>query len=84
VLVAATLAIGNVIVIEAGLTFLGMGVPPPSASWGSIFYDGKDVVGTAWWISISAGVALVITVLAVNLVADGLREALNARQLPAR
>jgi len=84
VLVAATLAIGNVIVIEAGLTFLGMGVPPPSASWGSIFYDGKDVVGTAWWISISAGAALVITVLAVNLVADGLREALNARQLPAR
>jgi len=83
VLVAATLAIGNVIVIEAGLTFLGMGVRPPNASWGSIFYDGRDV-GAAWWISMFAGVALVITVLAVNLVADGLREALNARQLPAR
>jgi len=84
VLVAATLAIGNVIVIEAGLTFLGMGVRPPKASWGSIFYDGMRNVGGAWWISISAGAALVITVLAVNLVADGLREALNARQLPAR
>jgi peptide/nickel transport system permease protein len=84
VLVAATLAIGNVIVIEAGLTFLGMGVRPPNASWGSIFYDGMRDVGVAWWVSISAGVALVITVLAVNLVADGLREALNARQLPAR
>jgi len=84
VLVAATLAIGNVIVIEAGLTFLGMGVRPPNASWGSIFYDGMRDVRAAWWISISAGAALVITVLAVNLVADGLREALNARQLPAR
>ena len=84
VLVAATLAIGNVIVIEAGLTFLGMGVGSPNASWGSVFYDGMRDVGAAWWISISAGAALVITVLAVNLVADGLREALNARQLPAR
>jgi peptide/nickel transport system permease protein len=84
VLVAATLAIGNVIVIEAGLTFLGMGVRPPNASWGSIFYDGMRDVRAAWWISISAGAALVITVLAVNVVADGLREALNARQLPAR
>jgi len=84
VLVAATLAIGNVIVIEAGLTFLGMGVRTPNASWGSIFYDGMGDVRGAWWISISAGAALVITVLAVNLVADGLREALNTRQLPAR
>jgi len=84
VLVAATLAIGNVIVIEAGLTFLGMGVRAPNASWGSIFYDGMGDVRGAWWISISAGAALVITVLAVNLVADGLREALNTRQLPAR
>ena len=84
VLVAATLAIGNVIVVEAGLTFLGTGVRPPNASWGSVFYDGMRDVGAAWWVSVSAGAALVITVLAVNLVADGLRQALNARQLPAR
>ena len=84
VLVAATLAIGNVIVIEAGLTFLGMGVRTPNASWGSIFYDGMRNVAAGWWIPVSAGAALVITVLAVNLVADGLREALSARQLPAR
>lgn len=84
VLVAATLAIGNVIVIEAGLTYLGMGVRPPNASWGSVFYDGMRDVSGAWWVSVSAGAALVITVLAVNLVADGLRQALNARQLPAR
>ncbi len=84
VLVAATLAIGNVIVIEAGLTYLGMGVRPPNASWGSIFNDGMRDVAGAWWVSVSAGAALVITVLAVNLVADGLRQALNTRQLPAR
>ena len=86
VLVAATLAIGNVVVVEAGLTYLGIGVKEPNASWGSIFQDGMRVapIESAWWISVSAGVALIITVLAVNLVADGLREALNARQLPAR
>jgi peptide/nickel transport system permease protein len=87
VLVAATLGIGNVIVIEAGLTYLGMGVQPPDASWGTVFYDGFDgqqPLTSNWWISVSAGLALIITVLAVNLVADGLRQALNARQLPAR
>lgn len=84
VLVAATLAIGNVIVIEAGLTYLGMGVHPPYASWGSVFRDGMNSFASSWWVSLFAGVALIVTVLAVNLVADGLREALNARQLPAR
>ena len=84
VLVAATLAVGNVIVIEAGLTYLGMGVQPPDASWGSVFHDGMSALASTWWVSFFAGVALIVTVLAVNLVADGLREALNARQLPAR
>jgi peptide/nickel transport system permease protein len=84
VLVAATLAIGNVIVIEAGLTYLGMGVRTPRASWGSVFQDGINSIGSSWWISLFAGLALVVTVLAVNLVADGLRDALNTRQLPAR
>lgn len=84
VLVAATLGVGNVIVIEAGLTYLGMGVQPPHASWGSVFRDGMNAVASSWWVSFFAGVALVVTVLAVNLVADGLREALNTRQLPAR
>ena len=84
VLVAATLAVGNVIVIEAGLTYLGMGIQPPHASWGSVFRDGMNAFTSSWWVSVFAGGALVVTVLAVNLVADGLREALNARQLPAR
>lgn len=84
VLVAATLGIGNVIVIEAGLTYLGMGVQPPNASWGSMFYDGVEYFPSVWWVCVFAGAALVVTVLAVNLVADGLRGALNARQLPPR
>jgi len=84
VLVAATLGIGNVVVIEAGLTYLGMGVARPYASWGSVFRDGMSTFASTWWVWGFAGLALVITVLAVNLVADGLRQALSGRQLPAR
>jgi peptide/nickel transport system permease protein len=85
VLVAATIGIGNVIVAEAGLTYLGMGVKQGDASWGSIFKDGMNLTfATAWWVWLFAGIALVVTVLAVSLVADGLRQALSARQLPAR
>jgi peptide/nickel transport system permease protein len=84
VLVSATLGVANVVVIEAGLTFLGMGVMPPQASWGNILDDGLDSLASSWWVSFFAGLALVTTVFAVNLVADGLREALDTRQLPAR
>ena len=84
VLVAATLAIGNVIVIEAGLSSLGMGIQEPKASWGSVFQNGVSSISSSWWVSVFAGSALVVTVLAANLVADGLRDALNTRQLPRR
>ena len=84
VLVAATFAVGNVIVVEAGLTFLGMGIQLPAPSWGGVFYDGMEVFASSVWAALFASIVLVVTVLAVNLVADGLRRALNARQLPAR
>jgi peptide/nickel transport system permease protein len=71
------------VVVEAGLAFLGYGVAPPAASWGSLIRDGRDLLGTAWWMSVFPGIALAITVLAVNVIGDRLRAALGARQLPA-
>jgi peptide/nickel transport system permease protein len=83
VFVAATLGIGNIVVVEAGLSYLGLGIPQPRASWGSIIRDGRDVMASAWWVSVFPGLALSATVLAVNVIAERLRQALNPRQLPA-
>jgi peptide/nickel transport system permease protein len=83
VFVAATLGIGNIVVVEAGLSYLGLGIPQPRASWGNIIRDGRDVMASAWWVSVFPGLALSATVLAVNVVAERLRRALNPRQLPA-
>lgn len=82
-LVAATLGVGQVIVIEAGLAFLGYGVAPPAASWGGLIRDGREVLATAWWMSVFPGIALATTVLAVNVLGDRLRSALGAKQLHA-
>lgn len=82
-LVAATLGVGQVIVAEAGLAFLGLGLAPPAASWGGILRDGRDVLGTAWWMSVFPGLALAVTVLAINVLGDRLRAALSGPQLHA-
>lgn len=82
-LVAATLGVGQVVVIEAGLAFLGYGVAAPAASWGNIIRDGREVLATAWWVSVFPGIALAVTVLAINVLGDRLRAALGAPQLPA-
>ncbi len=82
VLVAATLAIGQVIVLEAGLSWLGIGVQPPQASWGNIIRDGTEFIASAPWVSLAPGFCLVIVVLAVSALGDGLRDALAPRQLP--
>lgn len=82
-LVAATLGVGQVVVVEAGLAFLGYGVAPPAASWGSLIRDGREVLGTAWWMSVFPGLALAATVLAINVLGDRLRGALGAQQLHA-
>lgn len=79
VIVAATLGIGNTIVLEAGLSFLGMGVQPPTPSWGTMVATGRNNLVDAWWISTFSGLAIVVTVLAFNLVGDGLRDALDPR-----
>lgn len=84
VLVAATVAVGNVIVLEAGLSYFGVGVPDPAASWGNIIRDGRDSLASTWWLTLFPGLALVGTSLAVNAVANRLRSAINPRQLPGR
>ena len=79
VIVTATLGIGNTIVLEAGLSFLGLGVQPPTPSWGSMVSDGRDNLLGAWWVATFPGLTIVTTVLAFNLVGDGLRDALDPR-----
>ena len=82
VIVAATLGIANVIILEAGLSYLGIGTHEPTASWGSILRDGSDAFGTAWWLMLFPGLAILVTVLAFNTLGDALRDALDPRQLP--
>lgn len=78
-LVEATLRVGQCMLLEASLSFLGLGVPPPTASWGSIVADGRDAIPSAWWISTLPGVAIAATVLAVNALGEGLRERVEGR-----
>lgn len=79
VIVAATLRLGNIILIEAGLSFLGVGVQPPTASWGNMVAEGRDTLIHAWWISTFPGLAIVLTVICFNMIGDGLRDALDPR-----
>lgn len=81
VITTATLGIANVIIIEAGLSYLGIGVRPPTASWGNMIQDGVDQIASVWWVSFFPGLAILITVMAFNLVGDGLRDALDPRQV---
>ncbi|MDB4884843.1 MAG: ABC-type transporter, integral rane subunit [Gemmatimonadetes bacterium] len=83
-LVAATLAIGNVILLEAGLSYLGIGIRPPAASWGSIIQDGAERVSDLWWLTFFPGLAILITVFACNALGDALRDLLDPRQLASR
>lgn len=79
ILVAATLRLGGMILIEAGLSFLGLGVHPPTPTWGNMIDEGRHVLLQAWWISTFPGLAIAMTVIAFNIVGDGLRDALDPR-----
>jgi len=79
IIVAATLGIGNTILVEASLSFLGLGVPPPAPSWGEMVARGRDVMVQAPWITLFPGLAIVVTVMSFNLIGDGLRDALDPR-----
>jgi peptide/nickel transport system permease protein len=79
VIVAATLGLGNIILIEAGLSFLGLSVPPPTPTWGNMIADGREAMVFAWWVTTFPGLAIVVTVVAFNLIGDGLRDSLDPR-----
>lgn len=79
VFVAATFGVAGAILVESGLSFLGLGVQPPAPSWGNILTSGKDNIEVAWWLSLYPGLAILITVLSYNLVGEGLRDALDPR-----
>ncbi len=79
VLVSATLGVAGAILAESGLSFLGLGVQPPTPSWGNILIEGKANIEIAWWLSVFPGLAILVTVLAYNLLGEGLRDALDPR-----
>ncbi len=79
VVIAATLGVAGAIMAEAALSFLGLGVQPPTPSWGNMVSDGRDALINAWWIATFPGIAIVLTVVAFNLLGDGLRDALDPR-----
>src|SRR6266849_3855120 len=78
-LVISTLQVGYVILLEGTLSFLGVGVPPPNPAWGLMIADGRGFLATAWWISLFPGLAMLLTVLAVNLMGDWLRDSLDPK-----
>jgi peptide/nickel transport system permease protein len=79
VLVSAVLGVAGAVLTEAALSFLGLGVQPPTPTWGNILTEGKANIEIAWWLSVFPGMAILVTVLAYNLFGEGLRDALDPR-----
>jgi peptide/nickel transport system permease protein len=79
IIVTATLGIGDVILLEAGLSFLGLGIQPPAPSWGGMILESRSIMTTAPWTAIFPGMAIIVTVLSANMVGEALRAALDPR-----
>ena len=79
-MVQTSLSLAFAILSEAALSFLGLGVQPPQPSWGRMLYDAQNFLGQAWWMSVFPGAAIFVTVLAFNLLGDGLRDVLDPKQ----
>ena len=79
VIVIATLQLANMVIMEATLSFLGLGVQPPTPTWGSMLSDGRATLYSAWWVATFPGLAITTTVLGINLLGDGLRDVLDPR-----
>ncbi len=80
ILVSATMGVGSAILVESGLSFLGLGVQPPMPSWGQIISSGKDYIHIAWWLTLFPGISILLTVLSFNLLSDGLRDVFDPRR----
>ncbi|MGO9174870.1 MAG: ABC transporter permease [Desulfobaccales bacterium] len=79
VMVSATLGVAGAILVESSLSFLGLGVQPPTPSWGNMLTMGKDNIEIAWWLSVFPGLAILVTVMSYNLLGEGIREAIDPR-----
>jgi len=79
IIVSSVLGVAGAVLMESGLSFLGLGVQAPQASWGNILTDGKEYIQFAWWLSLYPGLAILLTVLGYNLLGEGLRDALDPR-----
>jgi peptide/nickel transport system permease protein len=79
IMVLVSINLGEVILLESALSFLGAGVPPPNPSWGGMISEGQRYLTTAWWMALTPGVAILLTVLSVNLLGDWVRERLDPR-----
>lgn len=79
ILVLGTVRVANIIIWESGLSFLGMGVPPPMPTWGRMLAEGRVYITDAWWLVTFPGIAIMLTILSINLLGDGLRDAMDPR-----
>jgi peptide/nickel transport system permease protein len=77
IIILATLQVGTIVIVEASLSFLGVGIPPPTPDWGSMVAEGRSFIVTAWWLCIIPGFAIALTVLTFNLLGDSLNDLLN-------
>jgi peptide/nickel transport system permease protein len=80
VIVLATLEVGHLILVESSLSFLGVGIPPPNPAWGLMVSEGREALVNAYWISVFPGLAILVTVLSLNLFGDWLRDTLDPRR----
>ena len=79
IIVATTLSVGNIILLESVLSFLGLGIQPPMSSWGSLLTNAQELIFTAPWLAFYPGIAIVATVVAFNFLGDGLQDALDPK-----
>ena len=79
IVVVATFSVARMIIAEASLSFLGLGIPAPAPSWGAMLDEGRNYITTGWWLALFPGTAILIVVLVINLIGDWLRDVLDPR-----